>query len=90
MSTYAGLLSPLTIKGRTFRDHVFPSAHAPVYAVNGLPSEHTCDILREVGCDGAGIEATVAARVLHAENAEPWPTSSTTDRAPAGSSSRRR
>ena len=35
-----------------------------------VPGEHTCDILREVGCDDAEIEATVAARVLHAENAE--------------------
>ena len=33
-----------------------------------VPGEHTCDILREVGCDDAGIEATVAARVLHADN----------------------
>ena len=31
---------------------------------------HTCDILCEVGCDDAEIEATVAAKVLHAEIAE--------------------
>ena len=35
-----------------------------------VPGEHTCDILREAGCDDAEIEATVAAKVLREENAE--------------------
>ena len=35
-----------------------------------VPGEHTCDILREVGCDDAGIEAKVAAKVLREENAQ--------------------
>lgn len=39
MSAYPSLLSPITIKGRTFRNRVFSSAHAPGYAKNGLPGE---------------------------------------------------
>ena len=35
-----------------------------------VPGEHTCDNLREVGCDDAGIEAMVAAKVLREQNAE--------------------
>ena len=39
MSRYANLLSPITIKGRTFKNRVFSSAHAPGYAENGQPDE---------------------------------------------------
>ena len=39
MNAYASLLSPLTIKGRTFRNRVFSSARTPGYTVNGLPGE---------------------------------------------------
>ncbi len=38
-NAYPGLLSPITIRGRTFRNRVFSSAHAPGYAVDGLPGE---------------------------------------------------
>lgn len=39
MSAYRHLLSPITIKGRTFRNRVMSTAHAPGYAENGLPGE---------------------------------------------------
>jgi 2,4-dienoyl-CoA reductase-like NADH-dependent reductase (Old Yellow Enzyme family)/thioredoxin reductase len=39
MSAFRHLLSPITIKGRTFRNRVFSSAHAPGYAENGKPGE---------------------------------------------------
>ena len=39
MSQYRHLLSPITIKGRTFRNRVFSAAHAPGYAENGLPGK---------------------------------------------------
>jgi len=39
MSHYKSLLSPITIKGCTFKNRVFSSAHAPGYAENGLPGE---------------------------------------------------
>ena len=39
MNAFPGLLSPITIRGRTFRNRVFSSAHAPGYAVDGLPGE---------------------------------------------------
>ncbi|MDE0047630.1 MAG: FAD-dependent oxidoreductase [bacterium] len=39
VNAYRNLLSPITIRGRTFRNRVFSSAHAPGYAVDGLPGE---------------------------------------------------
>ncbi len=39
MSAYRHLLSPITIKGRTFRNRVFSASHAPGYAEAGLPGE---------------------------------------------------
>ena len=39
MSSYQNLLSPITIKGKTFRNRVLSAAHAPGYAENGLPGE---------------------------------------------------
>ena len=39
MSAYHQLLSPITIKGRTFRNRVFSASHAPGYAEAGLPGE---------------------------------------------------
>jgi len=37
MGSHRHLLSPISIKGRTFRNRVFSSAHAPGYAEDGLP-----------------------------------------------------
>ncbi len=39
MSAYRTLLSPLTIRGRTFRNRVLSTAHAPGYAEAGRPGE---------------------------------------------------
>lgn len=39
MSQYENLLSPITIKDRTFKNRVFSSAHAPGYAESGMPGE---------------------------------------------------
>ena len=39
VNTHRHLLSSITIRGRTFRNRVFSSAHAPGYAVDGLPGE---------------------------------------------------
>ena len=39
MSAYRHLLSPITIKGRTFRNRVFSASHAPGYAEGGMPGE---------------------------------------------------
>ena len=39
MSSYQQLLSPITIKGRTFRNRVFSASHAPGYAEAGMPGE---------------------------------------------------
>ena len=39
MSKHRHLLSPITIKGRTFRNRVFSASHAPGYAEGGLPGE---------------------------------------------------
>jgi len=37
VSAYASLLSPLTLRGKTFRNRVVSSGHAPGYSENGLP-----------------------------------------------------
>lgn len=39
MSRFEHLLAPMTLRGRTFRNRVFSSGHAPGYAENGLPGE---------------------------------------------------
>ena len=39
MSAYRNLLSPLTVRGRTFRNRVLSTAHAPGYAEGGKPGE---------------------------------------------------
>ena len=39
VTTHRHLLSPITIRGHTFRNRVFSSAHAPGYAVDGLPGD---------------------------------------------------
>ena len=39
MSAYHHLLSPITIKAKTFRNRVFSASHAPGYAEAGLPGE---------------------------------------------------
>ena len=39
MSQYRHLFSPITIKGKTFRNRVFSASHAPGYAEQGKPGE---------------------------------------------------
>jgi len=39
MSGYKSLLSPLTIRDRTFRNRVLSTAHAPSYTDGGAPAE---------------------------------------------------
>ena len=39
MSAYKNLLSPITIRGRTFKNRVVSTAHAPGYAEAGKPGE---------------------------------------------------
>ena len=74
------MASSAATAGKVFPSRTSTKAPPPAARFEGTPSgisngapvpgEHTCDILREVGCDDAGIEAKVAAKVLHEENAE--------------------
>ncbi len=54
-TTYASLLSPITIRGRTFRNRVFSSAHAPGYAEDGLPGERYRAYHEEKARGGIGL-----------------------------------
>lgn len=55
VGTYSALLSPLTIKKLTIRNRVFSAAHAPVYAVDGLPGERYIEYHREKAKGGIGL-----------------------------------
>ncbi len=55
VKAFRSLLSPITIKGRTFRNRVFSSAHAPGYAENGLPGERYRAYHEEKARGGIGL-----------------------------------
>lgn len=55
MTAYRHLLSPITIKGRTFRNRVFSSSHAPGYAEAGLPGERYQAYHEEKARGGIGL-----------------------------------
>ena len=55
MGTYSALLSSLTIKKLTLRNRVFSAAHAPVYAVDGLPGERYIAYHREKAKGGISL-----------------------------------
>ena len=59
-----------TIGAKDTFDDVVADAPGPRRRVRAGTRPGTCDILREVGCDDAEIEATVAAKVLREENTE--------------------
>lgn len=55
MSAYRHLLSPITIKGKTFRNRVLSAAHAPGYAEHGLPGERYQAYHEEKARGGVGL-----------------------------------
>ncbi|MBI1383588.1 MAG: NAD(P)-binding protein [Rhizobiales bacterium] len=55
MTAYRNLLSPITIKGRTFRNRVFSSSHAPGYADSGLPGDRYQAYHEEKARGGIGL-----------------------------------
>jgi len=55
MSAYSNLLSPITLKGHTFKNRVVSTAHAPGYAENGLPGERYQAYHEEKAKGGIGL-----------------------------------
>lgn len=55
MSAYRHLLSPITIRGRTFRNRVLSTAHAPGYAEAGKPGERYQAYHEEKAKGGIGL-----------------------------------
>jgi 2,4-dienoyl-CoA reductase-like NADH-dependent reductase (Old Yellow Enzyme family) len=55
VSAYRNLLSPLTIRGRTFRNRVLSTAHAPGYAESGRPGERYQAYHEEKAKGGIGL-----------------------------------
>ncbi len=55
MGAYDRLLSPLTLRGRTLRNRVLSSAHAPGYAENGQPGERYQAYHEEKARGGVGL-----------------------------------
>ena len=55
MSAYRSLLSPITLRGRSFRNRVISTAHAPGYAEGGLPGERYQAYHEEKARGGIGV-----------------------------------
>jgi 2,4-dienoyl-CoA reductase-like NADH-dependent reductase (Old Yellow Enzyme family) len=55
MAAYKSLLSPLTIRGRTFRNRVLSTSHAPCYTENGMPGERYQAYHEEKARGGIGL-----------------------------------
>lgn len=55
MSAYKSLLSPITIRNRTFRNRVLSTAHAPGYAEGGKPGERYQAYHEEKAKGGIGL-----------------------------------
>lgn len=55
MSRFRHLLSPITIRARTFRNRVLSTAHAPGYAEGGLPGERYQAYHEEKARGGIGL-----------------------------------
>ena len=55
MSAYRNLLAPITIRGRTFRNRVLSTAHAPGYAESGKPGERYQAYHEEKAKGGIGL-----------------------------------
>jgi 2,4-dienoyl-CoA reductase-like NADH-dependent reductase (Old Yellow Enzyme family) len=55
MNAYKSLLSPITIRGRTFRNRVLSTGHAPGYTDNGLPGERYQAYHEEKAKGGIGL-----------------------------------
>ena len=55
MAAYKHLLAPIEINGRTFRNRVFSSSHAPGYAEDGLPGERYQAYHEEKAIGGIGL-----------------------------------
>ncbi len=55
MSAYGNLLAPITIRGRTFRNRVLSTGHAPGYAENGRPGERYQAYHEEKARGGIGL-----------------------------------
>lgn len=55
MSAYKHLLTPIQINGRTFKNRVFSSSHAPGYAEEGLPGERYQAYHEEKAKGGIGL-----------------------------------
>ena len=55
MATYKNLLSAITIRGRTFRNRVLSTAHAPGYAESGKPGERYQAYHEEKAKGGIGL-----------------------------------
>ncbi len=55
MTRYRHLLSPITIRGRTFRNRVLSTAHAPGYAEGGVPGERYQAYHEEKARGGIGL-----------------------------------
>lgn len=55
MGRYANLLSPITIRGRRFRNRVLSTGHAPGYAERGMPGERYQAYHEEKARGGIGL-----------------------------------
>lgn len=55
MSSYKNLLSPITIRGRTFKNRVLSTAHAPGYAESGKPLDRYQAYHEEKAKGGIGL-----------------------------------
>ena len=55
MAAYKHLLAPIEINGRTFRNRVFSSSHAPGYAEDGLPGDRYLAYHEEKAKGGIGL-----------------------------------
>lgn len=54
-AAYPHLLAPFTLRGRTFRNRILSTAHAPGYAENGLPGERYQAYHEEKARGGIGL-----------------------------------
>ncbi|MEM6680226.1 MAG: N-methylproline demethylase, partial [Pseudomonadota bacterium] len=55
MTAYRALMSPLTLRGRTFRNRLLSTGHAPGYAEDGLPGERYQRYHEEKAKGGIGL-----------------------------------
>ena len=55
MSAYKNLLSPISIRNRTFKNRVMSTAHAPGYAEGGKPGERYQAYHEEKAKGGIGL-----------------------------------